>query len=78
VALIIGSIELIGVLGDQANITNGPIADIAENSAGLRRLRNRGAVLPVLDGRSGHLALRPHRAEVVSPPRRAERRRGLS
>ena len=39
VALVIGTIELVGVLADQANITSGPLAAIARHPARLRRLR---------------------------------------
>ena len=41
VALIIGTIELIGVFADQANITSGPIASDRQHRPRLRRLRDR-------------------------------------
>ena len=70
VALIIGTIELIGVLADQANINSGPLAAIADIHARLRRLRHRRAVLRArLARRARRLALRPDRGEVVGEPR---------
>ena len=65
VALIIGTIELIGVLADQGHITSGPLAAIAGLAAGLRRLLHRRALRLRLGGRARHLALRPHRGAVV-------------
>ena len=44
VALVIGTIELVGVLADQAHITSGPLAAIAEHQPRLRRLRHRRTV----------------------------------
>ena len=68
VALVIGSIELVGVLADQANITSGPIGADRRHPARLRRLRHRRVVLPGLDHRAGHLALRAGRRTLVGPP----------
>ena len=69
VALVIGTIELIGVLADQANITSGPDRRDRRHPARLRRLRHRRAVRPDLGDRARRLALRPDRGEVVGAPR---------
>ena len=70
VALIIGTIELIGVLADQAGIASGPLRRDRRHPAGLRRLRHRRPVRAGLAGRAGGLALRPHRRALVGPPAR--------
>jgi hypothetical protein len=63
VALIIGTIELIGVLADQANITSGPISAIAWHQPRLRRLRHRRAVPRLVAARHRRVALRSHRTK---------------
>ena len=69
VALIIGTIELVGVLADQAKIDSGPLVGHRVHPARLRRLRDRRVLLPRLDHRPRRLAVRPHRGEVVGEPR---------
>ena len=75
VALVIGTIELVGVLADQANITSGPIVGDREHPPRLRRLRDRRPVLRVLGRRAGGLALRPDRGALEPGPASAGHRR---
>ena len=65
VALIIGTIELVGVLADQANITSGPLAAIAASSSTTPATPSSALFVARLAGRDRGLALRPHRGEVV-------------
>ena len=72
VALIIGTIELIGVLADQAHITTGPLAAIAGIPLDYAGYGIVGAVRAVVAGRAAGLALRPHRGALVGRTSRAE------
>ena len=67
VALVIGTIELIGVLADQAEHHLRADRRDRRHPARLRRLRHRRAVRRLLARRPRGVALRPDRGEVVGP-----------
>ena len=67
VALVIGGIELISILVDQAGITTGPLAAIADDRPDLCRLLDRRVLRARLAGLRHGVAVRPDRGEVVGP-----------
>ena len=73
VALVIGGVELLGLLADRLGITTGPVAAVARRRPGVRRLRHRGALRAHLGGRGRRLEAGPHRRALERPPRRARR-----
>ena len=78
VALIIGTIELVGVLADQAKITTGPLAAIANIPLDYAGYAIVALLRARLARRPRGLAVRPDRGEVVGEPRPRHQHRLLT
>ena len=78
VAVFIGATELLGLLAQDTNLNGSFWSFMAELQHQHGRVRHRRGLRRDLDHRPGHLAFRPHRAEVGHPPGRHRRLAGLN
>ena len=67
VALVVGTIELLGLAVDKLSLKGGFWGWVSRHRHQHARLRDRGAVLSHLDGRTADLAIRADRAAVGVP-----------
>ena len=70
VALVIGVIELVGLLGDKLDVTSGPLAWVGSHRPRRRRLLDRRALRRHLGRGARRVALRAHRGALVGGVRR--------